>query len=392
MQQARYGDPVEAARNPEQLTELLTQIIDVQQSQAAQSGLSSQSPSTPLTFTVQGVDGHYKITIYPQGFDPYSTLAQQQVNAANALAISAAQLLTHQLRSSTTKDFDAAGSVATYGPDPKLQWDIIDPNVRKFWQLRTSNDNGVTWNDWQDFKDVNVCGIVAVWSGLLRTSSLSPVNAQNGFTTAGILTQPSTAVSTVVVAGSVANFGFGQISYQGGSATGGFYGATWIYADDPEYKGGAVIYHATANQSDLSAVEGRINFGMITTVSGGAPPTPGGGGGCVEKGVPVFFPLGVEMDVIEMEEPNEHWALLTLMGEDEVVPVHPDTLVAVFKAARELKRGDRIEGPEGGWCLLEAMMLQTRKGTKVRRTVPGRIYRAGSRAQYRLHNSKPSPE
>jgi hypothetical protein len=111
--------------------------------------------------------------------------------------------------------------------------------------------------------------------------------------------------------------------------------------------------------------------------------------GCVELGTPVEYYDGSEVE--KTVEPCSEWVVLELRGE-EPLAMHPDTLVTVFKKAKDLSPGDRIEvGKNGEWRTDGQIRFEQRAGFKVKRRVsPGGTYMAGT-ARVRLHNNKMNP-
>ena len=116
----------------------------------------------------------------------------------------------------------------------------------------------------------------------------NPVNVQGVYTAANPLSQDGTETN-ILVAASTQQFGDGTVDYNSGSVDPGSYGTFYVYADDPTFAGGAVIYQATANVHDLTAANGRLNFGAITTDVLGGGVGIGGGGGCPMSGAPAKF-------------------------------------------------------------------------------------------------------
>jgi hypothetical protein len=107
---------------------------------------------------------------------------------------------------------------------------------------------------------------------------LTPINT-SGIMIGGPALSQSGATTTILIAAKTFQFGDGQVSYNSGSVTpGAGYGTYFVYADDPTYSGGAVTYVATATESVLYAVNGRVYFGKITTSAGGVVGTPTDGG------------------------------------------------------------------------------------------------------------------
>lgn len=107
----------------------------------------------------------------------------------------------------------------------------------------------------------------------------NPVNVQSTYTGPNPITQAGTT-KTINIGASTQQFGDGKVSYNSGSVTPSLYGTYYIYADDPSFLGGSVIYVATLNAADLTAANGRVYFGVIITkATGGGTGTGGGGGG-----------------------------------------------------------------------------------------------------------------
>jgi hypothetical protein len=133
-----------------------------------------------------------------------------------------------------------------------------------------------------------------------------------------------------------------------------------------------------------------IFCGKITTVAaGGGGGTTGGGGtsggagGCVEIGTPVIEPEGTIAEV----EANSEWVGLQFPGHSPV-NMHPDTMVCVWKKARDLQAGDCISvGQKGHWRTDWSKRHFYRNSQKVKRTCPNGRYLAGT-AQIELHNMK----
>jgi len=87
-------------------------------------------------------------------------------------------------------------------------------------------------------------------------------------------------VATISVAAHSVQFGFGTVAYNSGSITGLSTNTVYyVYADDPDYAGGAVTYLSTTNPLTVTAGNGRYYLGKITTPAGGGGGTSGGGGG-----------------------------------------------------------------------------------------------------------------
>lgn len=87
----------------------------------------------------------------------------------------------------------------------------------------------------------------------------------------------------VVIAAHSVTDGDGTVSYNAGSIT-GLPNSTLVYvfADDPDSEGGAVVYDYTTNFNLITSVNGRYYVGKITTdapAGGGTSGGWGGGGG-----------------------------------------------------------------------------------------------------------------
>lgn len=106
-------------------------------------------------------------------------------------------------------------------------------------------------------------------SNKLSTQSVQPVSAADVGSTA-----------TISIASHTVQFGFGTVAYGAGSISGlAFSTKYYIYADDPDYEGGAVTYLATTNPINVTAGNGRYYLGSVTTPANGAGDTGGGWGG-----------------------------------------------------------------------------------------------------------------
>lgn len=109
------------------------------------------------------------------------------------------------------------------------------------------------------------------------------VNSSNKLSTQSA--QPVTAVdagsnASINVASHSVQFGFGTVSYNSGSVTGLNYSTLYyVYVDDPDYQGGAVVYLATTNANLVTAGNGRYYVGKVTTPAASGGPTGGGWGG-----------------------------------------------------------------------------------------------------------------
>lgn len=115
-------------------------------------------------------------------------------------------------------------------------------------------------------------------NGILSSSFVdTPVNSIYTVASGLGLTQSGTSTAIDVASGQL-QFGSGLVSYGSGSVDPGAYGTYYIYCLDPTYSGGAVTYFATTNFSEVTATDGTLYLGAITTVSAGGGSGGGGGG------------------------------------------------------------------------------------------------------------------
>lgn len=251
------------------------------------------APPATVGIDVSGIDGKFLITLTnPQTVNPQSpTIASLRwVNGVNPGRFP----IVHNLQSATDLNFNNASNLVDYGISGQLGYEIQDPNVTRFFRVRSSYD-GQNWNNWTVYSSAATCGPVGVWSGLLRTPSLALVNSA-AQTTDGTnaLTQHGTS-SQIDVAGKTWNVGPQKITYLGGSVDPGVFGKFYVYAIDTHKAGGAVTYLTTQNIGDLSSQDGIIIFGSITTSSGGGG-TGGGGGSCHVQGTMIEMYDGSQKD------------------------------------------------------------------------------------------------
>jgi hypothetical protein len=130
---------------------------------------------------------------------------------------------------------------------------------------------------------------------LLSTRQNNPTNVQSYFTGANPLTQSGSS-STILVSSFTIQYGFGQVSYNSGSANPGTLGTWLVYTRDPKFTGGAVTYFAVASTSTftLTSFDDVVFVGTVTTVGGGGGTgSGGGGGGCFTGNVKVRVPGGL---------------------------------------------------------------------------------------------------
>lgn len=286
------------------------------------------------TWTVSGVDGHFIIDIVPaQSYAQASTFQPKTVGqlrrafqrphmidadaelnfearAERAFPRGFQRPVLHQVQGSLDLDWDANSSLLNYGPDQKTHYVITGhPNENRYWRFRSKYGNS-DWNDWTYWIDPALCGVVTVWSGLARTQAIARVYAAN--TPTGQPLTQNGAGTRINVAATVWKEGSLVINYNSGFVDPGSYGTFYVYADDPTRAGGTVTFHADSSNPDVTASDGRIYFGKITTSNAGGGTGGGGGGGaCTVKGTHITMADGTE------------------------------------KAVEELRRGDRVMGADG---------------------------------------------
>lgn len=114
----------------------------------------------------------------------------------------------------------------------------------------------------------------------------TPVNTS--LTPTGATSLSNDGVSTAItIAAGQNQFAPTAVSYNSGTVDPGAFGTYFVFSDDPQFQGGPVTYQFSNSPPSQTAAEGRVPFGIITTVlatpktggghTGGT--TPGGGGG-----------------------------------------------------------------------------------------------------------------
>jgi hypothetical protein len=179
-------------------------------------------------------------------------------------------------------------SLVDYGISPQLAYEVQDPNVTRFFRLRSSFD-GQNWNAWQIYSSPITCGPVGVQSELLRTAALTQVNSAN---TPNV--QPLTQhLTTTRIDVTITTNTFGSapnVIYNSGFVDPGVFGTWFVYCLDAQRRGGTVTYLATLTNPTVTNDDAVVYFGYITTAGGGGGTGVGGGGGpcCVAE---VLSPL-----------------------------------------------------------------------------------------------------
>jgi hypothetical protein len=114
-----------------------------------------------------------------------------------------------------------------------------------------------------------VLGYLSDAGRITEQRALPQVSAGNVLSLQNVnpLTATATALAaTITIAAHSVQYGFGQVTYSGGSIAGLTPEADYyVYADDPDYQGGAVSYFATLTRQDVTANNGRYFVGAIRT-------------------------------------------------------------------------------------------------------------------------------
>lgn len=290
---ARYSDAFRSA-NPElqhQAWKLLDRHVDdlyrkigkIPLSHVDGASAASKAPPPPAaSFAVSGQDGKFKVAIVnPQDVQPLSPailIAQARAGLNRQLTP-----ILHNLQSSPDLNFDNNSGVTDYGISSQLAYEFQDPNVTKFFRLRSSFD-GQNWNAWQIYSSPLTCGPVGVQSGLLRTAALTQVNAAYTPTTQPLSSATGVGVNqaTISIAAFLVQYptSIGVVSYNSGSVS-PLLDSThyYVYCLDPGYAGGSQTYLASTLNPKVTADEALVYIGSITTPAHGGGGTGGGGGG-----------------------------------------------------------------------------------------------------------------
>lgn len=291
----RYAGGFKAG-DPTQMFQGWNALVEVVESLQAQTGASDPAPASapptvpppqPAQFDVVGIDGKFVVFVTnPQSVVPLSVaIRQAQLNAGSN---STNTPILHHLESATTLNFDQSSKLKDYGVSSQLVWTDQDPNITRFFRLQSSYD-GESWNEWQFFSSAEQCGPVGVWSGLLRTAALTPVNASYTPTTQPLTASTGVAANdaTIDVAAfqvqypaSVSPSTDGLVNYNSGAIAGLLDNTLYyVYCLDPTYAGGAQTYFATTDNPQVTGSDATVYLGTITTPAHGGGGTGGSGGG-----------------------------------------------------------------------------------------------------------------
>lgn len=226
----------------------------------------------------------------------------------------------HEISTASVTPFGVATDILTYGPDIRTMWEITDPNVTKYVRLRSRYINS-------DFNRPIISQ--AVYSGLLRSSSLSQKNTElTPVGTAPILTQEGTTKQINIASSTWRGAADSEtITYPAGSVTVSDFGLYYIYGDDPKKDGTLTNgYQATTDPADLKASDARVTFGFLTLAEigggvGGSPDVTAGAGSSngpgAAAGTAVLRDDGVSLSAIETLAMGD--SILGLAGSGETL-------------------------------------------------------------------------
>jgi hypothetical protein len=228
--------------------------------------------------------------------------------AFNQLASLSADLVdAYRVYRNSTNSFGSATLLRTFKHDATNSGAIV---------VQDNVGGGQTYYYW--VTAVNTSGLEssstaaqsgAVLSGVAGSRSVVANNTASTFSGANPCSQSGTSTTINIAAASI-KYGFGTVSYSSGSTNPGSYGTFYVYADDPDYQGGAVTYLTTTDATVPFAADNRIYFGKIITVAGGGGTGVGGGGGCPLSGAPV-----------KLYGRPEWWSMRVLPNEDFITIV-----------------------------------------------------------------------
>lgn len=196
----------------------------------------------------------------------------------------------------------------------------------------------------------------------------------------GVTAVSPTATGSGYISGSV------TVSISGGSGTGA--AAT---ANVSGIGGNVTSYTVTNAGTGYLTVPTIVVTGNASTGAIGGGGTTGSDsgyrGGCVKEGTIVDVPHGT----ISILEDCEEWVEVRLGPSGDSVMMHPDTMVGVWKKAKELTAWSRINVQDefgySKWKRPDSIKHVTEKSKKVVRKCPGGVYRAG-KEKILVHNVK----
>jgi hypothetical protein len=155
--------------------------------------------------------------------------------------------------------------------------------------VQDNQPNGVVQSYW--ISAINSSGqesnLVPAQSASVKSNAIADANSQiagsahmNALnvsfvpTSSSVLTNDGT-IATVTIVAHQNQFAFGQVAYNSGTVAPTFFGSSYVFADDPQFQGGAVIYQFSLSPTSQTADDGRLSIGSITASPTGS--TTGGG-------------------------------------------------------------------------------------------------------------------
>lgn len=176
-------------------------------------------------------------------------------------------------------------------PSGNMTWDSFAPWFET-WQREVAarQDPRNPNNDFADAFVASNDGTAVIGESATVTSqrSIPTVNAGSKLSAQNIapLSSEFDVTATITIAAHTVQYGFGEVSYGGGSISGLPEDTVYyIYADDPGKDGGVMSYVATTDATEIVAANERYFVGSIRTATAGSPTTGGGGGGWDYSGI-----------------------------------------------------------------------------------------------------------
>jgi len=210
----------------------------------------------------------------------------------------------------------------------------------------------------------------------------------SGATAVATLDLPSGHVTAVTPTANGSGYisGAVTVSISGGGGTGA--AAT---ANVTGVGGNVTSYTITNGGTGYTVAPTVVVTGNASTGAIGGGGTTGSDsgyrGGCVKEGTIVDVPHGT----ISILEDCEEWVEVRLGPSGDSVMMHPDTMVGVWKKAKELTAWSRINVQDefgySKWKRPDSIKHVSEKSKKVVRKCPGGVYRAG-KEKILVHNVK----
>lgn len=270
------GIPSYRINSPQPLT-LAGSGVNANTEVATPAVIVPQPPAPIISQALTTIPTGYQFTFLqvklPTNTNPSATISSYKVykNTANATGgATVIQTISHGLT-------NTGSPIVVTDPQPN--------GVTQFYWVSAVNLSGV-----ESALTPAQSGTVTSNAGFNSNSQLAgtfhnnPVNVAFAPTTTTTLS--NNGLSTVIsIAAATNRFGPGVISYNSGSVDPGTFGTVWIFTDDPQFQGGAVIYQSTTTTPYAQVGgEGRLPVGKITTASGSAKTGGGFSGGTTGAG------------------------------------------------------------------------------------------------------------